>query len=118
MDDRARARAAVLIDHDGEPALVTGAGCRENPDDATLPLRWICERLRRCAAERVAVVLSAAAPGDRGPARAANRAGWTRSAPRAPASSSRSIRRGRAPRRPPRSCTASAGRRSIARPAR
>jgi formylglycine-generating enzyme required for sulfatase activity len=51
-----------VIDHGAEPALVTGPGYRDNPDDETLPLRWICERLRRCAADRVAVVMSAADP--------------------------------------------------------
>lgn len=48
-----------VFEHDGEPALVSGADYRENPADSTLPLRWICERLRSCVADRVVVVMSA-----------------------------------------------------------
>jgi hypothetical protein len=46
------ARAAVLVllgtitSVGGEPALVTGGQAREYPEDATLPLRWIRDRLR------------------------------------------------------------------------
>ena len=59
------ARAAVLValgtivDVDGEPALVTSAQAREYPEDATLPLRWIRERLRGARAEQLVVVVSA-----------------------------------------------------------
>ncbi|HWU86749.1 MAG TPA: SUMF1/EgtB/PvdO family nonheme iron enzyme [Kofleriaceae bacterium] len=50
----------VVVEHEDEPALISGATHRENPADATLPLRWICHQLRACRAERVVVVMSAA----------------------------------------------------------
>src|SRR5690242_14196008 len=48
----------VIADADG-PALVTSSQLREYPEDATLPLSWIGERLRACKAEQLLVVLSA-----------------------------------------------------------
>src|SRR5438105_2569166 len=50
------ARAAVLVVLGSvmtlgeEPALVTGGQAREYPEDATLPLRWIRDRLRSARA--------------------------------------------------------------------
>ncbi len=58
------ARAAVLVllgtilNVGGEPALVTSGQAREYPEDATLPLRWICDRLRGARAEQLVAVLS------------------------------------------------------------
>ena len=58
------ARAAVLvllgtiISVGGEPALVTSGQAREYPEDATLPLRWIRERLRGARAEQLVAVIS------------------------------------------------------------
>jgi eukaryotic-like serine/threonine-protein kinase len=57
-------RAAVLvllgtvINVGGEPALVTSGQAREYPEDATLPLRWIRERLRGARAEQLVAVIS------------------------------------------------------------
>ncbi|HEX7837416.1 MAG TPA: hypothetical protein VF469_08135, partial [Kofleriaceae bacterium] len=42
-----------------EPVLVTGAHAREYPEDATLPLRWIRDRLRASRAEQLVAVVSA-----------------------------------------------------------
>ena len=61
----AQVRVAVLVatgeittvDH--EPALVTGLLHRDYPEDATLPLPWIGERLRQVRAEKLLVVVSA-----------------------------------------------------------
>jgi hypothetical protein len=59
------ARAAVFVVLgaitmvDGEPALVTGGQAREYPEDATLPLRWIRDRLRASRAEQLVAVISA-----------------------------------------------------------
>ena len=59
------ARAAVLVllgtitSVGGEPALVTSDHAREYPEDATLPLRWIRERLRAARAEQLVAVVSA-----------------------------------------------------------
>src|SRR5688500_17848693 len=51
----ARAAVVVLLGTimavGGEPALVTGGRAREYPEDATLPLRWIRDRLRAAQAE-------------------------------------------------------------------
>src|SRR5689334_11304586 len=66
------ARAAVLVvlgtitTVGSEPALVTGAQAREYPEDATLPLRWIRDRLRASRAEQLVAVVSARCepPGD------------------------------------------------------
>jgi serine/threonine protein kinase/formylglycine-generating enzyme required for sulfatase activity len=43
----------------GGPALVTSSQLREYPEDATLPLAWIGERLRQIRAEQLLVVVSA-----------------------------------------------------------
>ena len=48
----------------GAPALVTGARAREYPEDATLPLAWIRERLLAAKAEQVVVVVSARGEGN------------------------------------------------------
>jgi eukaryotic-like serine/threonine-protein kinase len=47
----------------GEPALVTGGSAREYPEDATLPLGWIGERLRTARADQLVVVVSARSDG-------------------------------------------------------
>src|SRR3954466_113059 len=52
------ALAGVVMLHAGEPCLVTGADAARFPEDATLPLAWITERLRTCRADRVVVVAS------------------------------------------------------------
>ncbi|MGN6110492.1 MAG: hypothetical protein ACTHU0_35640, partial [Kofleriaceae bacterium] len=62
-------RAAVvvllgtIIEIHGMPALVTGAQAREYPDDATLPLAWIRDRLDAAKAEHLVVVVSARGEG-------------------------------------------------------
>jgi eukaryotic-like serine/threonine-protein kinase len=59
------ARSAVLvlvgsiITVGGEPVLVTGGRAREYPEDATLPLRWIRDRLRGSRAEQLVAAVSA-----------------------------------------------------------
>src|SRR5215468_6862131 len=59
------ARVAVLVllgsitTVGGEPALVTGGQVRDYPEDATLPLRWIGDRLRAARAEQLVAVVSA-----------------------------------------------------------
>ncbi len=63
------AAAGVMTSALGEPALVTGIEHREYPEDATLPLPWIRDRLRSCRAGCVVVVL--AAHGDDFPGEAA-----------------------------------------------
>jgi serine/threonine protein kinase/formylglycine-generating enzyme required for sulfatase activity len=59
----ARAALVVLvgtiITAGGEPVLVTGGRAREYPEDATLPLRWIRDRLRGARAEQLVAVVSA-----------------------------------------------------------
>jgi eukaryotic-like serine/threonine-protein kinase len=68
------ARAALLVvlgailDVDGEPALVTGERPREYPEDATLPLRWIRDRLGAARAEQLVTVVSACGDGAGQPA--------------------------------------------------
>ncbi|NVB83150.1 MAG: SUMF1/EgtB/PvdO family nonheme iron enzyme [Kofleriaceae bacterium] len=47
----------VIVDAGG-PALVTSSELRAYPEDATLPLGWIGERLRRMKAEQVVVVFA------------------------------------------------------------
>ncbi|HZJ64084.1 MAG TPA: serine/threonine-protein kinase [Kofleriaceae bacterium] len=72
------ARAAVLvlvgtiITAGGEPVLITGGRAREYPEDATLPLRWIRDRLRGAKAEQLVAVVSARGEGGGDPA------GWQR----------------------------------------
>ena len=66
-------RAAVLVllgtimDAGGEPALVTSDRAREYPEDATLPLRWIRDRLRAARAEQLVAVISARGEGGNDP---------------------------------------------------
>jgi len=68
------ARAAVLVllgtivNVGGEPALVTGDRAREYPEDATLPLGWIRDRLRAAHAEQLVAVVSARSDGADDPA--------------------------------------------------
>jgi formylglycine-generating enzyme required for sulfatase activity len=68
------ARAAVLVllgtimNVGGEPALVTGDRAREYPEDATLPLAWIRDRLRAVRAEQLVAVVSARSDGADDPA--------------------------------------------------
>src|SRR5215468_8312869 len=68
------ARAAVLVmlgsitTVGGEPALVTGGQVRDYPEDATLPLRWIRDRLRAARAEHLVAVVSARSDADGAPA--------------------------------------------------
>ena len=68
------ARAAVLVvlgtivNVGGEPALVTGDRAREYPEDATLPLRWIRDRLSAARAEQLVAVVSARGDGAGDPA--------------------------------------------------
>ncbi len=63
-------RAAILVMTGvvttvaGEPALVTGPLHRAYPDDATLPLSWIRDRLREARAAGVLVALAASGDGD------------------------------------------------------
>src|SRR5262245_50391652 len=58
------ARAAMLVvlgeitTVGSEPALVTGGHARDYPEDATLPLRWIRDRLRAARAEQLVAVVS------------------------------------------------------------
>src|SRR5262249_24964714 len=72
------ARAAVLVllgtilDVGGEPVLVTAGRARDYPEDATLPLRWIRERLRGARADQLVAVVSARSDG------AADPAAWLR----------------------------------------
>ena len=64
-----RARVAVLvvlgsiIDVDGQPSLVTGPGASESPEDSTLSLAWIRERLAIARAEQALVIISARGDG-------------------------------------------------------
>src|SRR5262245_21254256 len=48
-----------IVEVGGELALVTGADVKTYPEDATLPLAWIRERVAGCRAERAIVALSA-----------------------------------------------------------
>ena len=50
--------------HGDEPCLVTGSDVARYPEDATLPLAWIRDRLRNCRADRVVVVGSLEGPSD------------------------------------------------------
>ncbi|HSK01748.1 MAG TPA: serine/threonine-protein kinase, partial [Kofleriaceae bacterium] len=65
-------RAAVvvllgtIVEAGGAPALVTGAQAREYPEDATLPLAWIRERLFAARADQLVVVMSARGEGRAG----------------------------------------------------
>src|SRR6478609_7990174 len=48
----------VIADASG-PALVTSSQLREYPEDATLPLAWLGERIRAVKADKLLVVVSA-----------------------------------------------------------
>jgi len=56
--------AGVVVMHGDEPCLVTGDEVSRFPEDTTLPLAWIRDRLRACLADRVAVVASLEGPPD------------------------------------------------------
>ena len=66
--DPVRVAVIVLLGEialvNGNLALVTGAQAREYPEDATLPLAWIRERLIGAKAEHVVVAISARGDGD------------------------------------------------------
>jgi formylglycine-generating enzyme required for sulfatase activity len=70
ISEPSRAAVVVLLGTitsvDGEPALVTGPHAREYPEDATLPLRWIRDRLREARAEQLVAVMSARSDGGGG----------------------------------------------------
>ena len=69
------ARAAMLVvigeitTVGSEPALVTGGHARDYPEDATLPLRWIRDRLRAVRAEQLVAVVSVRGGAADGPER-------------------------------------------------
>lgn len=48
-----------IIADAGGPALVTSSQLREYPEDATLPLAWLGERIRTLEAKKLVVVMSA-----------------------------------------------------------
>ena len=54
--------AGVVTTHAGEPCLVTGPDAARYPEEHSLPLAWITERLRNCAADRIVVVASLEGP--------------------------------------------------------
>ncbi len=54
--------AGVIVMHQGEPCLVTGPDVARYPEDATLPLSWLRDRLRSCRADRVVAVASLTGP--------------------------------------------------------
>ncbi len=56
----------AIVEAGGAPALVTGAGAREHPEGATLPLAWIRERLLAARVEQLVVVVSACGEGSPG----------------------------------------------------
>jgi formylglycine-generating enzyme required for sulfatase activity len=58
------ALAGVVVRHADEPCLVTGSDVARYPEEATLPLAWIRDRLRNCRADRVLVVASLEGPSD------------------------------------------------------
>ena len=102
----------TIILHDGAPALVTGPGADTYPEDATLPLAWIRDRLLAARAEQLVVVVSARGAGH--PGRVARRARDPRA--RAPDRDRRP--RGRHPDHRCAARPACAARRSIRAPAR
>jgi formylglycine-generating enzyme required for sulfatase activity len=65
--ERARIEVLVvvgaIVDVGGQPALVTGPDAREYPEDSTLPLSWIRERLAASHAEQAVIVVSARGDG-------------------------------------------------------
>lgn len=50
------ALVAAATSYDDDPALITGSDHARYPEERTLSLRWICEQLRRCRAQRVLMV--------------------------------------------------------------
>ncbi|MEO6777802.1 MAG: bifunctional serine/threonine-protein kinase/formylglycine-generating enzyme family protein [Kofleriaceae bacterium] len=54
--------AGAVTIHEGQPCLVTGPDAVRYPEEHALPLAWITERLRNCAADRVVVVASLEGP--------------------------------------------------------
>ncbi len=52
-----------IVEVAGELAVVTAREAREYPEDATLPLAWIGERLRAMQAEHLVVLISASGDG-------------------------------------------------------
>src|SRR5512146_1650961 len=58
------ALAGVVVMHRDEPCLVSGQDVARYPEEATLPLAWIRDRLRTCRADRVVVVASLEGPAD------------------------------------------------------
>ena len=56
------ALAGVVTMHADEPCLVTGPDVDRYPEDATLPLAWIRDRLRTCRADRVVLAASLEGP--------------------------------------------------------
>ena len=56
--------AGVVVMQAGEPCLVAGPDVARYPEDATLPLAWIRDRIRTCRADRVVVVASLEGPAD------------------------------------------------------
>ncbi len=68
IDDPVRVGVIVLlgeiVELAGELALVTGAEAHEYPEDATLPLSWIRDRIGNAKAERLVVAMSGCGVGD------------------------------------------------------
>ncbi|HEY5948018.1 MAG TPA: bifunctional serine/threonine-protein kinase/formylglycine-generating enzyme family protein [Kofleriaceae bacterium] len=64
IDSIVVALAGVVVMHAGEPCLVTGADVTAYPEDATLPLSWIRDRMRSCRADRIVIVASLEGPSD------------------------------------------------------
>jgi eukaryotic-like serine/threonine-protein kinase len=58
------ALAGRIVMHADEPCLVTGTDVARFPEDETLPLEWIRDRLRNCRADRVVVAASFDGPSD------------------------------------------------------
>ena len=71
VGEAVRVAVLVVVGTIGDgPALVTSAQLRAYPEDATLPLAWIGERLRKVNAEQLLVVVSGRAENGGGAARA------------------------------------------------
>jgi formylglycine-generating enzyme required for sulfatase activity len=58
------ALAGVVVMHASEPCLVTGADAARYPEDSTLPLTWIRDRMRACRADRIVIVASLDGPSE------------------------------------------------------
>lgn len=67
IDEPVRVGVIVLlgeiVELPGELALVTGAEAHEYPEDATLPLSWIRERIGHAKAERMVIAMSGCGAG-------------------------------------------------------